>query len=234
MSFIGPRETLLRDDPALPAELRRAFASYGSVSPSASSSAEMLASLQRRASADLGRQRTRRALQVVSLVVLNALLIAGVWRSSDRAPTAPQAGTSPGVEAPVVMIEEPAGEAPDVTPAPPMQAEVVREKVKPARKVRVQQVPHPAPVPSLADELALLARAKRTLARDPEQALSLATEHERAFAHGKFVEEREVIAIEALMRSGARELAMERAATFRAAYPRSTHLDRLRVILQEP
>jgi hypothetical protein len=84
------------------------------------------------------------------------------------------------------------------------------------------------------EELALLMHAKRVLPSDPRAALDLTRQHAARFPRGVFREEREVIAIDALSRSGARERALLRATAFRQAFPRSTHLDRLAVILRVP
>jgi hypothetical protein len=54
----------------------------------------------------------------------------------------------------------------------------------------------------VAPELALLAHAQRALHDNPTLALELADQHARAYPAGAFVEEREAIAIEALIASG--------------------------------
>jgi hypothetical protein len=80
-------------------------------------------------------------------------------------------------------------------------------------------------------ELALLARAQRALRRDPAAALKLAREHKERFGGGNFVQEREMIAIEALFALEDRARALRRGKRFLRAYPSSSHAPRLRELL---
>lgn len=83
--------------------------------------------------------------------------------------------------------------------------------------------PPPQPPPAV-DELAGLDEAQRALAGDPARALALCEAHARAFPRGALTEEREVLAIEALVRLGRGDAARARAEAFRAAHPASGHL----------
>lgn len=75
---------------------------------------------------------------------------------------------------------------------------------------------------ALADENALITRAQSALARGRAgEALEAVREHERDFPRGRFVEEREVLAIQALARSGRAEQASARAERFYRRYPSS-------------
>jgi hypothetical protein len=80
-----------------------------------------------------------------------------------------------------------------------------------------------APVPAPETEVALLSRAQEALARDPARALELVGEHERRFDTGLLVQEREVIAVEALVKLGRTSEAATRAAAFHTRFPRSAH-----------
>jgi hypothetical protein len=82
-------------------------------------------------------------------------------------------------------------------------------------------------------ELSLLARAQASLSSDPADALSLANEHERRFGAGALAQEREVIAIGALVHLGRVAEARARAARFHALYPTSAHGRRVDVLLEE-
>jgi hypothetical protein len=84
----------------------------------------------------------------------------------------------------------------------------------------------PAPLPQVIEpaEAALLLAARRTLASDPAATLSTVRQHERRFATGKLVEEREILAIEALRKLGRSSEAEARIERFRARYPSSIHL----------
>jgi hypothetical protein len=80
-------------------------------------------------------------------------------------------------------------------------------------------------------ELTLLASAQDALASNPEVALSLAESHAARFPHAVMVQEREVIAIEALLRLGRVEAARARADRFYRAFPRSAHRARIESLL---
>jgi len=81
------------------------------------------------------------------------------------------------------------------------------------------------------DELALLAAAQRALAGAPGVALSLVHEHEARFAQGALAQEREVVAIDALLGLGRRTEALDRAARFHRQFPESVHGRRIDVLL---
>lgn len=83
-----------------------------------------------------------------------------------------------------------------------------------------------------AAELRLLRQAQDVLERDPERALQLARRHAKRFPQGMFIQEREVLAIEALLAQGRREPARQRTTRFLAEHPGSTHAPRLRPLLQ--
>ncbi|MET0385082.1 MAG: hypothetical protein ABW321_03940, partial [Polyangiales bacterium] len=80
---------------------------------------------------------------------------------------------------------------------------------------------------STPPELQLMAAAQHALREDPRRALTLAEQHAREYPHGRFVEEREEIAISALMALHQRADGAERARVFLARYP--TSLLRLRI-----
>jgi hypothetical protein len=83
-----------------------------------------------------------------------------------------------------------------------------------------------------AAELALLQRARRVLEANPARALALAEEHAVTYRRGVLVEERELLAVEALVRLGRTAQAQQRARNFSRAYPHSVHHTRLGVILK--
>ena len=87
------------------------------------------------------------------------------------------------------------------------------------------------PAESERAEVALLDAAQRSLASNPAETLRRCDEHARTFANGTLVQEREVLAIDALLRLGRRADAEARAARFRRAYPRSGHLRRIDALL---
>ena len=82
-------------------------------------------------------------------------------------------------------------------------------------------------------ELELIGRAQAALATDPGLALALAREHERKFSAGALVQEREVIAIAALLRLARRVEAEALVLRFHQQFPRSVHGRRLDVLLSD-
>lgn len=84
--------------------------------------------------------------------------------------------------------------------------------------------PTAAPPPS---ETELLRDARLVLERDPNQALALSEQHRRAYPNGGFSQERELIAITALVKLGRSAEARSRAERFRHNYPRSAYGERL-------
>jgi hypothetical protein len=72
-------------------------------------------------------------------------------------------------------------------------------------------------------ELQLLAAAQRALRDSPSNALALANLHARQYPSGLFVQEREEIAVEALLKLGDLEAGRARGRAFLAHYPQSTH-----------
>jgi hypothetical protein len=117
--------------------------------------------------------------------------------------------------------------------APPAAAPA--EEIAP----RVELVPEPgaagypatSPPVQSETEVSLLSRAQEALERDPSRALDLVHDHEQRFDTGLLVQEREVIAIEALVRLGRKKEAETRAAAFHARFPRSAHGRRVDVLL---
>ncbi|GAC1352587.1 MAG: hypothetical protein NVS3B20_12710 [Polyangiales bacterium] len=87
------------------------------------------------------------------------------------------------------------------------------------------------PVVAERAEMTLLNSAQASLARDPVESLRLCDEHARAFPAGSLTQEREVIAIDALVRQGRRADAESRAERFKKRFPQSGHLRRIETLL---
>jgi hypothetical protein len=85
--------------------------------------------------------------------------------------------------------------------------------------------PSPSSASTLEAERSLLDEARSALSRgDALRALSLAESHIRRFGHPQLAEEREALAIQALVSAGRYEEARGRAARFRTAWPSSLFL----------
>lgn len=108
----------------------------------------------------------------------------------------------------------------------------------PSRPLPVATVTGTAPLPAnppVPSETALLDRGHQALrSQNPAAALAAAEEHARAYPRGTFAQEREVIAIEALVALGRRPEAAKRAARFRAAFPGSAHQARIDSLVGGP
>jgi hypothetical protein len=81
-------------------------------------------------------------------------------------------------------------------------------------------------------ELSLLKRARQAAQAEPAKALTLTAEHARLFRTGALEQEREMIAIDALLRLGQRAEAAQRAKRFQAQYPGSAHARRLSTLFE--
>lgn len=92
----------------------------------------------------------------------------------------------------------------------------------------------PVPFPTFGenvDEMELLDRAQKALATDPAASLSLCDKDAVANPKGTMAQEREVIAIDALMRLKKPDDAQKRAAKFHATWPDSAHGRRVDALL---
>jgi hypothetical protein len=158
------------------------------------------------------------ASAVVATAVAGGGVVAVVQRWPSPAPTPPRVAPArmlaPRVEPTPTVAEQPPAEEP---PEPP----------PPHRSV----VAH-APAPPAVSEIDLLAQAQGALDSNPRGALALADRHQREFADGAYAQEREVIAIDALLRLGRSRLAADRAARFEENYPGSAHLARVRALIE--
>ncbi|HMI91969.1 MAG TPA: hypothetical protein VK509_11425 [Polyangiales bacterium] len=164
---------------------------------------------------------------------LIAVAAASAWwlqRPADHAVLQPAASPAhaPDAVPSATPTAVPAGEP----AAPPVPASAVDAGTDVPRAKRLQRNPAPAPAPpDLALELRLLDAAERSLASDPARSLAMIEHQARRFPAGQLVQERELIAIEALVRLGQRARAEARAQHFLAQHPDSTHARRVRTLL---
>ncbi|WP_437602168.1 hypothetical protein [Sorangium sp. So ce590] len=132
-----------------------------------------------------------------------------------------------------------AAPAPD---APPPAAAASQPAAAAARREapRPPRLAAPAPAPEaivavdnddLVRESNLVDRSRAALAQDPEAALAALDRHQTDFPKGRLAEEREFIAIRALMRLGRADEARARAAAFVARYPSSSFAEPVRRIV---
>ncbi len=89
----------------------------------------------------------------------------------------------------------------------------------------------PAPSPT---EFELIHRAQQALASNPSRGLTLTNEHARMYPNGELLQEREVLAIEALSLMGRSEEATRRANALVQRFPETPYAARLAVALGRP
>lgn len=92
----------------------------------------------------------------------------------------------------------------------------------------------PAEKPRREDEFELIQRAQEKLASDPASALTVLQEHARSFPAGELTQERETMAVEALVRVHRKPEARARASALLARFPRTPYVARLESALGEP
>jgi hypothetical protein len=88
-----------------------------------------------------------------------------------------------------------------------------------------------APLSPRASELELMHDAKAALASDPGHALSLLNRLAKLYPSGVLAQEREVLAIDALLRLGRKSEANARATRFSSSYPASAHWPHIQRLL---
>ena len=133
---------------------------------------------------------------------------------------------APSATEPVVVVAPPPPAVPPVVAAPTPTAAIASAAEAPSAappSVPAAKAPRPPAGRSETDEMALVARAQEAMRGRPAEALALCREHERTFATGHFVQEREAIAIEALVYQKRTAEAARRWRAFERAYPTSSH-----------
>ncbi len=164
--------------------------------------------------------------------------------ATEASPVAAGNDTATRVPNDLLLVETAAGLpiatiATEVTPTTP-----ARERPTSVTRTASHRRAHPGavvvppnPTPTKLDpqaELAILNRAQDALAQAPRRALTLVGEHGRDFPQGVFAQEREVIAIEALLKLQRTNEATARGEAFLSAFPTSTHAPRVQHMLGQP
>jgi hypothetical protein len=147
-------------------------------------------------------------------------------------PVAQAPAAAPAIIAPAAPVA-----ANDMQPARRHAARVravrsVSVATEPLRPVEVQApvATVTAPEPARPSELSLIQRAEAARGR-PAEALAVLDTHQRLYPQGNLAQEREVLAIELLLKVGQSAQARSRAAQFQERYPSSAHLPRVRALL---
>ncbi len=140
-------------------------------------------------------------------------------------PVAPQgAMSSAPVVASAALASPPATSSSPWSPVPPVlpASEPGETRVPPASAAPTSRTKAPPAASSLAKEGEYIETARVALARGrATDALQAIEEHAARFPHGRLVEEREALAVQALVLAGQAGAAQARAARFHQAYPDS-------------
>ena len=161
----------------------------------------------------------------IKLGLLGAALIVaggGAWllSASPSSPPSP----APSAQRPSLQVSP---KPSPVVPAVPPAAENAPAAPEPAPAAALDSAPVAAKLPekptppARLSEAELLEQARAALRADPARALQRANEHAARFPRGVLVQEREVLAIQALRKLGRSADADRRAAAFVKAFPGS-------------
>jgi hypothetical protein len=144
----------------------------------------------------------------------------GAWLLSAPQSASPPAPTKPALVAPTPVVAPapatPVAAAP--SEAAPSEPAADNKAASPAPAAHLPSKPTPPAAPSEAD---LLEQARSSLKSDPARALARANEAASRYPRGVLVQEREVLAIQALRRLGRSAEADRRAEAFAKAFPGS-------------
>jgi len=165
------------------------------------------------------------AVAVGGVAITGATLSIRSSRESHESPIAVTQASPSATETPSSAPVEPSSQAPVVSVAP---------EAGPAPRLSAAPTAVPSASSTAAEpatEFELIQQAQSALGADPARALSLAGQHAKRFPGGAFAQEREVIAIQALLKLGRSGEARSRAERFARAFPGSAHVRRLEVLL---
>ena len=158
-----------------------------------------------------------------------ALIVAGggAWLASASHPAGPSPAPTPAqqVAPPAVDVNPPPI---PVSPTPPASEAIVEDTTPPPTTASVPaKLPTKPTPPAQPSEAELLEQARAAMKADPARALQRANEHAARFPGGVLVQEREVLAIQALRKLGRNSDADRRAQAFAKAFPGSAFARKL-------
>jgi hypothetical protein len=185
------------------------------------------------------------ALGVKAKVVLGALLVGGAALGTQALLSdgeAEPAGERIEMAAPEQPRTARAPQPPPVEGAPPAlevdghePSEVAAPAPQPTsdepRRARTAPEAGRGERGAAPSEMQLIRRAHLLTKSDPRAALRILSEHAARFPEGAFAQEREVLAIDALLQAGWKDEAQARGRRFMQDHPDSPHVPRLRALL---
>ncbi len=174
--------------------------------------------------------------KAAALIALAGAGAAGVWfgaaHRSTRTEPAPSASAVRSTVVPSGPSSEPPVEVAPAVAAPPT-SEAPRA-VDAGLASAHSNHGSPSAASEATNEAWWLDQAQAELASEPGRALAATAEHRRRFPHGALVQEREVLAIEALQRLGRQAEARARAARFVSSFPDSAYREKVRSVIGNP
>jgi hypothetical protein len=220
--------TRLLDDPTTPSELRQLL-EIGFEAPSAVQAARLRARVQAAQVPSAAPAPPGLGWARASAVGAVLLIVGLVWLAVGRPVSGPPLAPGSPVAAPRMQPARPAAERAMGTQ--PAQLTATEPEDAPATDRPVATRPAPGGRPP-SDELSLLQQARALLEANPARALQLTRLHAHHFPDGLVAQERELLAVEALLRLGRTRSATQRAQAFLDAYPRSSHRRRIEALIE--
>lgn len=157
-----------------------------------------------------------------------AIVVGGIFTLVPSDPPAPEVKPAPSMPVTLAPSSAPPPETSATVEGPPPSASASVVVHAPSAK--------PAPVPSgdsLAEELALITRARDSFGSNPTSTLSLIDDHARRFPNGQLAPEREYLRIRALRKVGRIDEAKARCRAYEKSFPSSPHASSVRAMLLE-
>lgn len=184
-------------------------------------------------------------LALSGVVVAGVLL--GVWHSPSHRPAREPvgaSGTTTTVPPHTNALADLQTASPDAVATPPLASKLAstphalsgrlaRSDIRRGSRAHAVRGADARPLSNPAGELALLRRARAQTRSAPEHALELIVQCQQRYPNPAFAEEREVIAVEALLALGRTDQARQRATDFFAHFPASAHARRMHVLLDD-
>jgi hypothetical protein len=171
------------------------------------------------------------ALGIATLATILRVVTAPEATAIPGAPPVGSASAEPPPADPMSGLPDPTT-APDPGTLPPLDFPI--PSGMPWHGVEGGVPPALTAPPSIGADLRLLTEAQQSLGTDPTKALSLLNDHAKRFPTSKFAQERETLAVAALVTLGRTEDAQKRADAFKTTYPDSPNIRRLERILSSP
>lgn len=184
-------------------------------------------------------------LTAVALAIAGGLVLS--WNATHRAPpdvgseSVPASASEPSrvaSAATTTVHESPSAETVEAAATATLSVHLLPSAPPPStsapRSTRVQAPSGVRADQGSSTELDLIQRAQTELSSNPHRALAVASEHARTYPAGEFVQEREVIAVEALAKLGRRDEAVRRALALTKAFPNTPYATRLEKAIGRP